>query len=58
MKPTHWTMGWNGDVELGFNDGTYLPRKSALILFPEYFDKDGKPMLNLLPVEKFKKYKE
>lgn len=51
-KPTHWTLGWSLDVELGFNDGTYLPRRVALILYPEYFNENGEPILNVLPVGK------
>lgn len=53
-KPTHWTLGWNLDVELGFADGTYLPRKAALILHPEYFDEHGEPILDMLPIGKIK----
>lgn len=49
-KPTCWTMSWGLTMELGFDDGTYLPRKAALILYPEYF-KDGKPILELLPLD-------
>lgn len=55
MKPTHWTMGWGGTVELGFDDGKYLPRKAALILHPEYFDENGEPILDMLPIGKPKK---
>ena len=51
-KPTYWTMGWGGDPELGFSDGTYLPRKAALLLHSEYFDKNGNPILSALPVGK------
>ena len=51
-KPTHWTLGWSLDIELGFNDGRYLPRKAALILYPEYFDEDGKPIPDILPIGK------
>lgn len=57
MKPTHWDMGWGGTVELGFDDGKYLPRKAALILHPEYFDKNGEPILDMLPVGKPKNNK-
>lgn len=49
-KPTHWALSWALTIELGFNDGTYLPRKPALILYPEYFDKYGNPILGLLPI--------
>lgn len=49
-KPTHWTLGWSLDAELGFSDGKYLPRKAALILYPEYFDKNGEPIFDMLPV--------
>lgn len=52
-KPTHWTLGWSLEAELGFSDGKYLPRKAALILYPEYFDEQGKPILDMLPIEYF-----
>lgn len=48
--PTHWCMGWSGTVELGFDDGTYLPRAAALIFYPKYF-KDGEPILEMLPMD-------
>ena len=51
MKPTHWCMSWVGTVELGFDDGTYLPRKAALILYPQYFDAEGNPILEMLPFD-------
>lgn len=51
-KPTHWTLGWSLDVELGFSGGKYLPRKAALLLHPEYFDENGEPILSMLPVGK------
>ena len=51
-KPTHWTLGWSLDIELGFNDSRYLPRKAALILYPEYFDENGEPILDMLPIGK------
>ena len=49
-KPTHWAMSWSCTVELGFKDGKYLPRKAALILYPEYFDEKGKPKMEMLPI--------
>ena len=52
-KPTHWTLGWSLEAELGFSDGKYLPRKAALILYPEYFDEQGEPILDMLPIEYF-----
>ena len=55
-KPTHWTLGWNLKPELGFVDGTYLPRKAALLLYPEYFDDNGEPNFDILPLAKPKKY--
>lgn len=51
-NPTHWTLGWSLKAELGFDDGAYLPRRTALILYPEYFDEHGEPIFNLLPVGK------
>ena len=50
-KPTCWTLGWSFNVELGFDDGTYLPRKAALILYPKYFDENGEPILEMLPID-------
>lgn len=50
--PTHWCMGWSGTVELGYQDGTYLPRKAALMLHPEYFNEDGEPILGKLPFDR------
>ena len=48
-KPTCWTFGWSMDIELGFAGGKYLPRKAALILYPEYFDEQGEPIKDMLP---------
>ena len=50
--PTKWVLGWSGDIELGFDDGKYLPRKPALILYPEYFDEQGNPIKDKLPFDK------
>ena len=47
--PCCWTLGWSMNIELGFSDGTYLPRRVALILYPQYF-KDGEPILDMLPM--------
>lgn len=55
-EPSCWTLGWSADIELGFGDGTYLSRKAALLLHPEYFDKDGNPILEMLPIDKPKSY--
>ena len=49
--PDRWTLSWGFTIELGFPDGTYLPRKAALLLHPEYF-KDGEPILDMLPMDK------
>lgn len=51
-EPTHWTLSWNLTMELGFDDGTYLPRKVGLILYPQYFDKNGEPKKDMLPIDK------
>lgn len=53
-QPTKWVLGWSLDIELGFDDG-YLPRKAALLLYPEYFDEQGKPIIDKLPFDKLKK---
>jgi hypothetical protein len=45
-------LGWSLEAELGFNDGKYLPRKAALILYPEYFDESGNPKMDMLPIGK------
>ncbi|MBO5854414.1 MAG: hypothetical protein J6Q61_06735 [Bacteroidales bacterium] len=50
--PTKWVLGWSGNIELGFDDGKYLPRKPALILYPEYFDEQGNPIKDKLPFDK------
>lgn len=50
--PTKWVLGWSGDIEIGFDDGKYLPRKAALILYPEYFDEQGNPIKDKLPFDK------
>ena len=50
-KPTCWTLGYSLKPELGFDDGKYLPRKAALILYPEYFDDNGEPILDMLPID-------
>ena len=51
VKPTHWCLGWSLGIELGFDDGKYLPRKAALILYPEYFAENGEPRLDMLPMD-------
>ena len=48
-KPICWTHGWSMDIELGCTGGKYLPRKAALILYPEYFDEHGEPIKDMLP---------
>ena len=50
-KPTHWCLGWSLNMELGFDNGKYLPRKAALILYPEYFDDNGEPIKDMLPLD-------
>lgn len=50
-EPTHWCLGWSLQPELGFPDGKYLPRKAALILYPQYFDEKGEPKLDMLPLD-------
>lgn len=50
-----WTLGWSGDIELGVGDGFYLPRKSAILLHPEYFDEKGEPVLGKLPMDRERK---
>lgn len=49
-KPTHWTLSWGLTIELGFANGTYLPRKPAILLYPEYFDEKGEPKIDMLPL--------
>ena len=51
MQPTSWTLSWGLTLELGFSDGTYLPRKAAKILYPDYFDSRGNPILSMLPID-------
>lgn len=51
LFPSCWTLGWSGQIELGFEDGTYLPRKTALLLFPEYFTYSGCPIYEKLPFD-------
>lgn len=51
--PAYWCIGWSGSIELGFKNGTYLPRKAALILYPEYFDSEGNPDMEKLPLDGF-----
>lgn len=48
--PTHWTLGWSCTLELGFDDGKYLPRKAAILLYPQYFDEKGEPIKSALPI--------
>lgn len=50
-KPTHWTLGYSFKPELGFDDGTYLMREAARILYPEYFNEIGEPRLDMLPLD-------
>ena len=49
--PIYWTLSWIGTVELGFVDGKYLPRKAALLIYPDYFDENGEPILDKLPID-------
>lgn len=57
-KPICWCIGWDANIELGFENGTYLPRKAAIILYPEYFDEHGEPRLYMLPIDGDKNNKE
>ena len=50
-KPTHWCLGWSGQLDLGFDDEKYLMRKHALMFYPEYFDENGEPRLDMLPID-------
>lgn len=50
-NPNYWTLSWSCDVELGFPDGNYLPRRAAQILHPKYFDDLGNPKLDMLPMD-------
>lgn len=50
-KPTHWALGHSLRPELGFDDGTYLMRNAGKILYPEYFDENGEPRLDMLPLD-------
>lgn len=54
MAEYYWTMGWGGSIELGIGNGYYLPRKSAVVLHPEYFDENGNPILSALPMDRGK----
>ena len=54
-RPCCWTLGWDMDIELGYSDGRYMPRRAALILYPEYFDSNGNPIKDMLPFAKPKK---
>lgn len=57
-KPTHWCLGWSGHLELGFDDGMYLMRKDALLFYPEYFDENGEPKLDMLPIDSPESFEE
>ena len=57
-KPVNWCLGLSGNIELGFENGTYLPRKTAMILYPKYFDEHGEPRTYMLPIDGDKKNKE
>lgn len=50
-KPTNWCLGWSLNMELGFDDGKYLPREATLVLYPEYFDDNGEPIKDMLPLD-------
>lgn len=56
-KPTCWTLGYSFKPELGFADGKYLPRDAAKILYPEYFDENGEPKLDMLPLDRQRRKK-
>ena len=56
--PTHWTLGWSCTLELGFDDGKYLPRKAAILLYPQYFDEKGEPIKSALPIGRSRHEKE
>ena len=57
-KPTHWCLGWDGRLNLGFDDGNYLMRKHGLMFYPEYFDENGEPKLDMLPIDSPELFKE
>lgn len=52
LIPVCWTLGWDLEPQLGFKDGTYMPRRAALLLYPEYFDREGNPILSMLPMKR------
>ena len=54
-NPTHWTLGFSLDLELGFDDGKYMPRKAAILFYPQYFDKNGEPIRDALPIGRSKR---
>lgn len=51
LIPTHWCLGHDFKPQLGFDDGTYLPREAGKIFHPEYFDKNGEPKMDMLPLD-------
>ena len=51
-------MGWSGQLDLGFDDEKYLMRKDGLIFYPEYFDENGEPKLDMLPIDTPELYEE
>jgi hypothetical protein len=57
-KPTHWCLSWALTLELGFEDEKYLPRKAGLLFYPEYFDENGEPKLDMLPIDTIELYEE
>ena len=50
-KPTHWALGYSFKPELGFDDGKYMLREAARIFYPDYFDENGEPKLDMLPLD-------
>lgn len=51
QTPICWTMSWAGNICLGFADRKYMPNSFATHFYPDYFDENGKPILNKLPMD-------
>ena len=49
--PICWTTDLNGETCLGFAGGKFLPNFLGKSNYPKYFDKNGKPILDMLPME-------
>ena len=52
MQAKAWTLGWDREIHILFEDNKILWGDADRILYPEYFDENGEPLLDKLPMDR------